>query len=50
MNKLYTALSLIKLLNENKKIDSKKVSEELGVSIRTAQRYLLELSILVNNV
>lgn len=46
MNKLYTALSLIKLLNENKKIDSKKVSDELGVSIRTAQRYLLELSIL----
>jgi len=52
MNKLYTALSLIKLLNENKRIDSKKVSEELGVSIRTAQRYLLELSILpgvINN-
>ncbi|AEI15231.1 hypothetical protein Flexsi_1581 [Flexistipes sinusarabici DSM 4947] len=46
MNKLYTALGLIKLLNENKKIDSKKVSEELGVSIRTAQRYLLELSII----
>jgi len=46
MNKLYTALSLIKLLNENKKIDSKKVSDELGVSIRTAQRYLLDLSII----
>jgi len=46
MNKLYTALSLIKLLNERKKIDSKIVAEELEVSIRTAQRYLLDLSII----
>ncbi|MGA1847634.1 helix-turn-helix transcriptional regulator [Deferribacter abyssi] len=46
MNKLFTALRLIKLLNERKKINSKIVAEELEVSIRTAQRYLLELQIL----
>ncbi|HEY6838871.1 MAG TPA: HTH domain-containing protein [Geobacteraceae bacterium] len=44
MNKLDVALKLIKLLNERKRIDSRTVAEELGVSIRTAQRYLLDLS------
>ncbi|KAA0257288.1 WYL domain-containing transcriptional regulator [Deferribacter autotrophicus] len=46
MNKLYTALRLIRLLNERKKINSKIVAEELEVSIRTAQRYLQELQVL----
>lgn len=44
MNKLDVALKLIKLLNERKRIDSRIVAEELDVSIRTAQRYLLDLS------
>ena len=44
MDKLYTALNLIKLLNENKKINSSFVAEKLEVSKRTAQRYLQELS------
>ena len=44
MNKLSVALKLIKLLNERKRIDSRTVSEELGVTLRTAQRYLLDLS------
>jgi len=44
MDKLYTALNLIKLLNENKKINSGFVAERLEVSKRTAQRYLQELS------
>jgi len=44
MDKLYTALNLIKLLNENKKINSIFVAEKLEVSKRTAQRFLLGLS------
>ncbi|HJV66319.1 MAG TPA: hypothetical protein VJ550_11340 [Geomonas sp.] len=46
MNKLDVALKLLQLLNERKTIDSKIVAQELGVSLRTAQRYLVELSIL----
>ncbi len=46
MNKLEVALKLFHLLNERKKINSKIVADELNVSLRTAQRYLLELSIL----
>ena len=46
MNKLDVALKLLQLLNERKTIDSKTVAQELNVSIRTAQRYLVELSIL----
>lgn len=46
MNKLNVALHLLKLLNERKEIDSALVAGELGVSIRTAQRYLCDLSIL----
>lgn len=46
MNKLDVALKLLQLLNERKAIDSKVVAEKLDVSIRTAQRYLVELSIL----
>jgi hypothetical protein len=46
MNKLEVALKLLQLLNERKTIDSKTVAHELNVSIRTAQRYLVELSIL----
>ena len=46
MNKLGVSLKLIQLLNERNCIDSKTVANELNVSIRTAQRYLLELSAL----
>lgn len=46
MNKLDVALRLLQLLNERKSIDSKTVAHELDVSLRTAQRYLMELSIL----
>lgn len=46
MDKLNIALKLIQLLNERKSITSKIVAEELNVSIRTAQRYLAELSML----
>ena len=44
MNKLDTALKLLRLLNERKALDSRIVAAELDVSLRTAQRYLLELS------
>jgi hypothetical protein len=44
MNKLNVALNLLKLLNERKEIDSVLVAGELNVSIRTAQRYLCDLS------
>lgn len=44
MNKLHIAVKLIQLLNERKSIDSKTVATELEVSLRTAQRYLLDLS------
>ena len=44
MNKLDVAFKLLRLLNERKDIDSKVVANELNVSIRTAQRYLMELS------
>jgi hypothetical protein len=46
MNKLEIALKLLHLLNERKDIDSKIVASELNVSLRTAQRYLMELSAL----
>jgi len=44
MNKLHVALSLLKLLNERKYVNSAAVAAELNVSIRTAQRYLCDLS------
>lgn len=44
MNKLDIALKLLMLLNERKRVDSRIVADELNVSLRTAQRYLLELS------
>jgi len=44
LNKINVAVSLLQLLNERKKISSKLVSSELNVGIRTAQRYLVELS------
>lgn len=46
MNKLYIALNLIKLLNENRYVTSSIVAEEFEVSIRTAQRYLNEMTYL----
>ncbi len=44
MNKLYVALRLLQLLNERRFITSSIVADDLDVSLRTAQRYLLELS------
>jgi hypothetical protein len=44
MNKLDIAVRLLRLLNERKELDSRTVANELHVSIRTAQRYLMELS------
>jgi predicted DNA-binding transcriptional regulator YafY len=44
MNKLDIALKLLRLLNERRCLDSRIVAGELNVSLRTAQRYLLELS------
>lgn len=44
MNKLDVAIKLLRLLNERKELDSRTVARELQVSIRTAQRYLMELS------
>jgi hypothetical protein len=44
MNKLDVAISLIQLLNDRKQIDTKLIANELNVSMRTAQRYLLDLS------
>lgn len=44
MNKLDVAIKLLRLLNERKELDSKAVAQELNVSLRTAQRYLMELS------
>ena len=44
MNKLHVALKLLQLLNDRKSINSRIVADEFNVSLRTAQRYLLELS------
>jgi predicted DNA-binding transcriptional regulator YafY len=43
MNKLYIALALLKMLSERNEINSRYVADELNISIRTAQRYLIEL-------
>lgn len=44
MSKLDVALKLFRLLNERTSIDSRAVADDLKVSLRTAQRYLLDLS------
>jgi len=46
MNKLDVAIRLLQLLNERKSVNSRIVADELQVSLRTAQRYLLELSVM----
>lgn len=46
MNKLDVALKLLGLINERKYINSQIVADELEVSLRTAQRYLIDLSAL----
>lgn len=46
MNKLDVAIRLLQLLNDRRSINSKIVADELNVSLRTAQRYLSELSVL----
>lgn len=44
MNKLYIAIELIKLLNENRRVTTKQVADLLDVSLRTAQRYMSEMT------
>jgi predicted DNA-binding transcriptional regulator YafY len=46
MNKLEVAIKLLQLVNERNTINSNVVAKELNVSLRTAQRYLRELSTL----
>jgi hypothetical protein len=46
MNKLDVAIRLIQMLNERKFINSNIIAEEFDVSLRTAQRYIKELSTL----
>ncbi len=46
MNKLEVAIKLLRLLNERKSITSKMIADEFNVSVRTAQRYIRELSVL----
>ncbi len=46
MNKLEVAIKLLRLLNERKSITSKMIADEFDVSVRTAQRYIRELSVL----
>lgn len=43
MNKLSVALNLIRLLNENREVTSAMVAEDMEISLRTAQRYLLDM-------
>jgi hypothetical protein len=44
MNQLAVTIKLLQLLNDRKTINSKIISDELHVSLRTAQRYIQELS------
>ena len=46
MNKLEVAVKLLQLVNERNTINSNIIAKELDVSLRTAQRYLRELSTL----
>jgi predicted DNA-binding transcriptional regulator YafY len=44
VEQLSKALQLVSLLNSKGRVDSRTLAEEIGVSVRTAQRYLQELS------
>lgn len=44
MNKLSVAVKLLHMLTTNKEINSKMVQNEFEISLRTAQRHLLELA------
>jgi predicted DNA-binding transcriptional regulator YafY len=46
MNKLEVAIKLLQIINERKVINSRIIADELNVNIRTAQRYLRDLSAL----
>lgn len=46
MNKLEVAIKLLQIINERKIINSRIIADELNVTIRTAQRYLRDLSLL----
>ena len=46
MNKLEVAIKLLQIVNERKVINSRIIADELNVNIRTAQRYLRDLSML----
>lgn len=46
MNKLHVAVRLLQLLNERKSITTRIVADALQVHVRTAQRYLNDISVL----
>ena len=46
MNKLHVAVRILQLLNEKRSITTRIVADDLQVHIRTAQRYLNDISIL----
>jgi hypothetical protein len=46
MNKLEVAIKLLQMLNERKSVTTRVIADELHVSVRTAQRYIRELSVL----
>jgi predicted DNA-binding transcriptional regulator YafY len=44
MDKLGVSIELILMLNRYKVLDTKRIRDEMGVSLRTAQRYMQELA------
>ena len=46
MNKLHVAIRLLQLLNERQSITTRTVADALQVHVRTAQRYLNDISVL----
>ncbi|MDA8429375.1 MAG: WYL domain-containing protein [Geobacteraceae bacterium] len=46
MNKLHVAVRLLQLLNEKRSITTRIVADDLQVHVRTAQRYLNDISVL----
>ena len=46
MDKLGVAIELIMMLNRYQKLDTRKIRDEMGVSLRTAQRYMQQISMI----
>ncbi len=46
MDKLGVAIELIMMLNRYRELDTRKIRDEMGVSIRTAQRYMQQISMI----